>query len=61
MPFVACDSGGECGSITAARFNTMQYPAITPSIPETSGFVKTKYYSCVDALSKPILLPIQWQ
>jgi hypothetical protein len=44
-PFVACDSQGECGSITAARFNQPGVPTTTPGIAETSGPVKQKYYS----------------
>lgn len=43
-PFVACDSGGECGSITGARYNLPGVQTVSP-LATTSGPDKQKYYS----------------
>ena len=44
-PFLACDSGGECGSITSTRYNLPNVPTVTPAVATTSGTDKQKWFS----------------
>ena len=44
-PFVDCDSQGECGSITSARYNLPGVQTVTPAVATTSGPDKQKWYS----------------